>query len=179
MGYLVASGGPDVRLQLSPSRSLEHLDQLQHGKRTFGREVERRAAQFWIPGDRLGKLQVGEHSVDHVEVVPGHRPVRADQWPLALEQQTYRARDEPLPVRISRAEEISAPRYYDGDVVDPSEALGDEVRAGLGDIVRIDSEEWHIFRIGKDGLFSVGLVATRRDDLTDRSAAARRFQQRP
>src|ERR1700722_13272711 len=179
MGYLVAGGGPDVRFQLSTSRSLEHLDQLQYGKGTFGREVERLAFKCWVRGDRLGKLQVGEHSVDHVEVVPGHRPVRADHWTVSLEQETYRARDEPLPVRISGTEEIAAPRYDDGDVVDASEALGDEVRAGLGDVVRIDSEEWHIFRIGKDGLFSVGLVATRRDDLTDRSAAARRFQQRP
>src|SRR3984957_9522800 len=171
MGYLVASGGPDVGFQLSPSRSLEHLDQLQHRKRTFGREVERLAAQCWVLGDRLGKLQVGKHCVDHIEIVPGHRPVRADHWTLALEQQTYRAWDEPLPVRISGTEAIAAPRYDDGEVVDASETLGDEVRAGLGDIVSIAGEEWHIFRIGKHGLFSVRLIATRRDDLTNRTAA--------
>src|SRR6201996_6278913 len=159
MGYLVAGGGPDVRFQHSPRRSLEQLDQLQHGERTFGREVERLACKCWILGDRLGKPQVGEHSVDHVEIVPGHRPARAVHGWLPLEQQTYRARDEPLPVRISGTEEIAAPRYDDGDVVDASEALGDEVRAGLGDIVRINSEEWHVFGIGKDGLFPVRLIA--------------------
>jgi hypothetical protein len=77
---------------------------------------------------------------------------------LALEQETYRARDEPLPVRISRTEEIAAPRYDDGQGVDTSEALGDEVRARLGHIVRTNSEERHIFRIGEDGLLSGGIA---------------------
>jgi hypothetical protein len=158
VGYLVAGGGPDVRFQLSPNRSLEHFDQLQNGKGTFGREVDRLAAQCRVLGDRLSKLQVGEHSVNHVEIVPGHRPVRADHWTLALEQETYRARDEPLPVRISRTEEIAAPRYDDGQGVDTSEALGDEVRARLGHIVRTNSEERHIFRIGEDGLLSGGIA---------------------
>jgi hypothetical protein len=43
-------------------------------------------------------------------------------------------------------------------VVDTSEALVDEVRARLGHIVRTNSEERHIFRIGEGGVLSGGIA---------------------
>ncbi len=58
--------------------------------------------------------------------------------------------------------------------------LRDEIRAGLGHVVRIAAQQRRVLGVGQPLVLTVGLVARRHDDALDaRGALAGRLEQRP
>ena len=84
----------------------------------------------------LGQQQVGGRAVLDVEIVADVLSIRADDRALAPEDRADRARDEATPVQVAAAVEIAAARDAHGQVERGGVALGDQVGAGLADVVR-------------------------------------------
>src|SRR2546425_4314128 len=101
---------------------------------------------------------VGIGHVLDVNVVAAEFAVAAHHGALAAKQGADRAGDDAVPIQITTADNVSATRDRDrqlvGDVVD----AGKEIGAGLGDIVWMLAAQSLIFPVGKGVAVAVGFV---------------------
>ncbi len=179
MADFVAGGREHQRLdrRLHAVQDLGH--QVQNAQLSLVREIEGFAVQLRVSRQGFGQVHVGRRAVFHVEIIADEMPVAANHRPLAAEHRADRARHDAIPIQVPPAVEIAAARDGHGQSVRQRIAAGDQVGAGLADVVRVPWIERRRFAIGELLLIAVGLVARGHHDLLDARTAAAGFQQGP
>ena len=85
----------------------------------------------------IGKRKIGTYRVFNVEVIPNQAAVTANIERLPPDDGAHQAGYNPLPVHVATAEDITASRDCDRQLVVIGVHLAYQVSAGFTDIVRV------------------------------------------
>ena len=157
----------DHRREVLATHGLEDLSgDLKNAERSARTEVEDATARLFTV-QLLREREVGVDDVGHIEIVAGVEPVGPDDGRPALERRPDRPGNDPTPVQVAAAVDVSAAGDAHPEPVGFGVGLCQEVGAALRHVIGMAAVCRHLFRVGEDASLAVRLVARGHDDPTD------------